>query len=91
MKNEKIKKHPMKRFFKAVATVLPNILMFIGIYCLIFLLVFGLGKGIENEATSKTLVTENEYLKSQIEWYQAQLADDLHVTALAITNGDPDE
>jgi hypothetical protein len=81
----------VKRFFKAVGKALPDILLFIGIYCLIFSMVFGLISAIENDTKSEVLTAENDYLKGQIEWYQAQLADEPYVPAPAVTECDPDE
>ncbi len=87
METENKKPNPVKRFFKAVASALPDILMFIGIYCLVFLLVFGLVAGLASNSKAEVLTAENEYLKGQIEWYQAQLTDKPYVPAPAVTDG----
>lgn len=91
METENKKQHLVKRFCKAVVSALPDILMFIGIYCLVFLMLFSLTKGIENDTKAEVLAAENEYLKGQIGWYQAQLADKHSVPVPVITDGDPDE
>lgn len=91
MENENVKVHPVKRFFKAVGKALPDILLYVGISCLVFSLVFGLITAVENDAKFEALATENEYLKGQIEWYQTQLADAPCEPVPAITDGDSDE
>jgi hypothetical protein len=91
MEYENVKIHPVKRFFKAVGKALPDILMFIGVYIVVISLVVGLIVGIESDSKAEVLAAENEYLKGQIVWYQARLADEPYVTAPAINEGDPDE
>jgi hypothetical protein len=91
MENENVKTHPVKRFFKAVGKALPDILMFASIYFLVFLLIFGMISALETDTKADVLAAENEYLKGQIEWYQAQLSDEPYIPAPAITDGDPDE
>lgn len=91
MENENVKVHPVKRFFKAVGKALPDILLYVGISCLVFSLVFGLITAVENDAKFEALATENEYLKGQIEWYQAQLVDEPYIQTPAITEGNPHE
>ena len=73
METETIKARPVKRFLKTVASLLPEILLFIGIQCLVISFIFCLAAAVFNGVKNETLVTENDYLKNQIEWYQAQL------------------
>jgi hypothetical protein len=65
MENENVKVHPVKRFFKAVGKALPDILMFVSIYFLVFLLIFGLVSALETDTKADVLSAENDYLKGQ--------------------------
>jgi len=91
MENENVKVHPVKRFFKVVGKALPDVLMFAAIYFLVFMLFYGMATALKTDTKADVLAAENEYLKGQIEWYQAQLADEPYIPAPAITEGEPDE
>lgn len=71
----------MKKFFAKIASVLPEILMFISVFLLTFSLIFGAGESAKYETKAETLATENNYLKEEIKWYQTQLGDFPHDTA----------
>lgn len=76
----------MKKFFAKIASVFPEILMFISVFLLTFSLILGAGESAKYEAKAETLSAENTYLKEEIKWYQTQLGDFPHDTASSLSD-----
>jgi len=66
---------PVKRFLGKVVSILLWVLLYLGIFGLSYSLFHGLSESVKYEAKSEALAAENEYLKSEIEWFKAQLSD----------------
>lgn len=70
----------IKRFFLKIVSILPWVLMYLGIFGLSYSLSHGLSESVKYETKAETLAAENEYLKGEIEWFRERLADTLVVT-----------
>lgn len=71
----------MKKFFAKIASVFPEILLFVSVFCLTFSLLLGISDSAEYKAKANALSAESTYLKEEIKWYQTQLGDFPHDTA----------
>jgi hypothetical protein len=76
----------MKKILTKVASLLPGILLFVSIYCLVFSLTLGISESAKYQATAKTLATENMYHKKEIEWFKAQLEGKRNEAVPTISN-----
>jgi hypothetical protein len=87
----------MKKFFTKISSVLPEIMLFISIFCLFFSLTLGISESAKHKARAETLAAENSYLKEEIEWFKARLANGYGIANPALpesadnTDGGPHE
>lgn len=77
----------MKNIFAKIASILPEILIFISIFCLTFSLTLGISESAKYEAKAVALAAENSYLKEEIKWFKVQLEDKSYEAAPTVTNG----